>query len=136
MDIQINREICTALAEYNKGLEKNYGNVVLDAPPVNKKYPLTVIQNIRDVANANYNSCYGRVSSKGYKVHIYAQDKGKISRVVIAETIAKNVDDFLGRQVGLIRESYNSIDLENEGTTLHIIMTYSGNLDEYRRKFI
>lgn len=136
MDIQVNKDIYNGLKAYNtSNSTTNYGNTVLEVAPKNKVYPYTLIQVIRDVANPNYNTCFGRVSSKGYRVDIYAQDKGKILRKDIADIISQQVDYFLS-EIGLQRVSYNAIDLENEGTTYHIIMTYSADLDEYRRKFI
>lgn len=136
MDIQVNKDIYNGLKAYNtSNSTTNYGNTVLEVAPKNKVYPYTLIQVIRDVANTNYNTCFGRVSSKGYRVDIYAQDKGKILRKDVADVISQQVDYFLS-EIGLQRVSYNAIDLENEGTTYHIIMTYSADLDEYRRKFI
>lgn len=137
MDIQSNKDIYSGLKGYIQSLgEDNYGNDVLELAPLKPIYPFTLIHTIRDVAVPNYNSCYGRVSSKGYSIDIYAQDKGKISRKDIAEQISVQVDDFMTNYVGLDRASYNDNDLEKEGTVFHITITYSGNLDEYRRKFI
>lgn len=137
MDIQINKYIFEGLKQYNNNLgDKNYGNSVVNLSPINPSYPLTIIQTIRDVANPNYNTCYGRVSSKGYKLDIFAQDMGDIPRDEIAEEVAKLMDNFMSNYVGLNRVSYNFIDLEKEGSLAHIVMTYSKDLDEYRRKFI
>lgn len=138
MDIKINKLIYEGLVNYNNSLDNNYGNTILDLVPLERKqFPYTIVRAIRDTANVNYNTCYGRISSKGYRVDIYAQNKGtKLKRNDIAEYLAQQIDKYMGNIVGLDRVSYNAIDLENEGTTYHIIITYSGNLDEYRRKFI
>lgn len=138
MDIKINKLIYEGLVDYNNSLDNNYGNTILDLVPLERKqFPYTIVRAIRDTANVNYNTCYGRISSKGYRVDIYAQNKGtKLKRNDIAEHLAQQIDKYMGNIVGLDRVSYNAIDLENEGTTYHIIITYSGNLDEYRRKFI
>lgn len=136
MDIQVNKDIYNGLKAYNNTLNKsNYGNTILEVAPKNKVYPYTILHTIRDVANPNYNTLYGRVSSKGYRVDIYAQDKGKVLRKDIADIISQQVDFYMSA-IGLQRVSYNAVDLESEGTTYHIIMTYSADLDEYRRKFI
>lgn len=137
MDLKANKELYYSLKEYNDKLSNNYGNTVLETIPLEKKiYPYTIFRAIRDTSIKNQNSCYGKASQKGYRIDIYAQDKGtKYPRDVIAETIAEKLDDFMSF-VGLDRISFNSIDNENEGTTLHLIITYSGVLDEYRRKFI
>jgi hypothetical protein len=136
MDIKANGELFNSLKLYNDGLQNNFGNKILDAPPLEKKvYPYTIFRTVRDVSKKGYNSCYGKVSSKGFKIDIYAQNKGsKYGKQEIAETIAENIDDFMSF-VGLERTSYNPL-LENEGTTLHIVLVYSGDLDEYRRRFI
>lgn len=134
MDIQVNEDLYNALVQYNAKLEKNFGNTVLKLAPRNKKYPYTIFSTIRDTSINN--NCYGKRSSKGYRLDIYAQDKGtKYDRLEIAEHIAQSLDEFMSL-IGLERVSYNAFDVENEGTTYHIIITYSATLDEYRRKFI
>ena len=136
MDIQINKDIYSNLKEFNDNRGDNYGNKVLEAVPKNKIYPYTVFQTVRDVADTRYNTPFDRVSNKGYRIDIYAQDKGQILRKDIAEQISKIVDFYLSNYYKLTRASFNAIDLENEGTVYHIIMMYSGNLHENRRKFI
>lgn len=134
MDVKINKDIYNGLVNYNKELEDNFGNSIVDLPPVNKKYPYTIFSTIRDVANKNYNSCYGKISNKGYKLDIYAQDKGKIKRNDIAQQLSEQLDTFMNF-VGLSRVSYNEFNSEQQGTVCHIIVTYDNNYDEYRRKF-
>jgi hypothetical protein len=134
MDIQVNKDLYNALVLHNSKLDKNFGNTVLQLAPTNKKYPYTIFSTIRDTSIDN--NCYGKRSNKGYRLDIYAQDKGtKYNRLEIAEHIAQSLDKFMSL-IGLERVSYNAFDVENEGTTYHIIITYSATLDEYRRKFI
>ena len=66
---------------------------------------------------------------------IYAKTKGSVSKQIIARKIAQEVDNYL-TNVGLTRASFNVSDLENDSSIYHIIMTYSGNLYENRRRFI
>ena len=132
MDIQANNELYNSLKKYNLGLTNNFGNTILDVPPVNPKFPFTLLQCIRDVSVSE--AKHGKISDKAYRLDIFAQDKGKFNRRLIAENIANQVDEFMG-YVGLKRVSYNFIDVEGEGALAHIILTYSANLDEYRRRF-
>ena len=135
MDILTYEYLLNGLKEYNKQIEQNYGNVVVATPPTNPTYPLTVFDEIRNVANLNYNSCYERLSSVGYRVDIYAKTKGSVSKQIIARRIAQEVDEYL-TNVGLTRVSFNVSELENDSSIYHIIITYSGNLHENRRRFI
>ena len=135
MDILAYEYMLQGLKDYNATIEQNYGNVVVATPPTNPTYPLTVFDEIRNVANPNYNSCYERVASVGYRANIYAKTKGSISKQIIARRIAQEVDKYL-TNVGLTRVSFNVSELENDSSIYHIIMTYSGNLHENRRNLI
>ena len=135
MDILTYEYLLQGLKDYNSTISENYGNVVVATPPTKPTYPLTIIDEIRNVANPNYNSCYERVSSVGYRVDVYAKTKGSVSKQIIARKIAQEVDNYL-TNVGLTRASFNVSDLENDSSIYHIIMTYSGNLYENRRRFI
>ena len=135
MDILAYEYMLQGLKDYNATIEQNYGNVVVTTPPTNPTYPLTVFDEIRNVANPNYNSCYERVASVGYRADIYAKTKGSVSKQIIARRIAQEVDRYL-TNVGLTRVSFNVSELENDSSIYHIIITYSGNLHENRRKLI
>lgn len=135
MDILAYEYMLQGLKDYNATIEQNYGNVVVSTPPTNPTYPLTVFDEIRNVANPNYNSCYERVASVGYRADIYAKTKGSVSKQIIARRIAQEVDRYL-TNVGLTRVSFNVSELENDSSIYHIIITYSGNLHENRRKLI
>lgn len=135
MDILAYEYMLQGLKDYNATIEQNYGNVVVTTPPTNPTYPLTVFDEIRNVANPNYNSCYERVASVGYRADIYAKTKGSVSKQIIARRIAQEVDRYL-TNVGLTRVSFNVSELENDSSIYHIIITYSGNLHENRRNLI
>ena len=135
MDILAYEYMFEGLKDYNSTIEQNYGNVVVGTPPSNPTYPLTVFDEIRNVANPNYNSCYERVASVGYRADIYAKTKGSVSKQIIARRIAQEVDKYF-TNVGLTRVSFNVSELENDSSIYHIIMTYSGNLNENRRNLI
>ena len=135
MDILAYEAILQGLKEYNGKATQNYGNAIVRTPPTSPTYPLTVFTEIRNVANTNFNSCFERVSSVGYRADIYAKTKGKITKDEIARKIAKLVDEYLNN-IGLTRVSFNISELENDGSIFRIIMTYSGNLHENRKRFI
>lgn len=135
MDILAYEYMLQGLKDYNATIEQNYGNVVVATPPTNPTFPLTVFDEIRNVANPNYNGCFERVASVGYRADIYAKTKGSVTKQIIARRIAQEVDKYL-TNVGLTRVSFNVSELENDNSIYHIIMTYSGNLQEFRRKLI
>lgn len=135
MDILAYDYMLQGLKDYNATIEQNYGNVVVATPPANPTYPLTIFDEIRNVSNVNYNSSYDRVASVGYRADIYAKTKGSVSKQIIARRIAQEVDRYL-TNVGLTRVSFNVSELENDSSIYHIIITYSGNLHENRRKLI
>lgn len=136
MDIQAYSYILNGLKEYNSKLDKNYGNVVVAYPTKNTTYPHTVFDEVRNVANRSYNTPYDKVASVGYRADIYAQTKGNVTKQEIARFIAKEVDNYLTNYVGLLQVSYNVSELENDSSIYHIILTYSGNLYENRRRMI
>jgi hypothetical protein len=135
MDIYAYDYILRGLVEYNKAKGKPRGNVVVPYPTTDTTYPHTVLEEIRNVANPRYNTCYDRVASVGYRADIYAKTKGIISKQMIARECAKVADEYL-TSIGLTRVSFNVNEMENDSAVYHIIMTYSGNLHENRRKLI
>ena len=135
MDIKAFEYLLEGYKAYNASLDNNYGNVVVDLPPISPEFPLTIVTEARNVALSTYSTCYERVASVGYRVDIWAQDKGNVSRLTIARTIAEQADEFF-TTIGLMRVSFNANSLSDEGGSYHIILTYSGNLDETRRRFI
>ena len=134
MDILIYENLLQSLKKFNE-TQKNYGNEIVRLPPTNPVYPLTIFTEIRNVANASFNSCFDRVASVGYRADIYAKTKGNITKDIIAREIAQLVDKYL-TNVGLLRVSFNISELENDSSIFHIIMTYSGNVSEYRKILI
>ena len=135
MDILAYDYIFSGLKEYNSNLTKNYGNAIVSYPTQNPTYPYTVFDEIRNVAHISYNTPYDKVASVGYRADIYAKTKGNVTKQEIARFIAKEVDKYL-TNIGLLQVSYNVSELENDSSIYHIILTYSGNLYENRRKLI
>lgn len=135
MDILAYEYILQGLKDFNQSCNKPYKHEIVEYPTNNTKYPITVFKEIRNIANSNYNSNFDRVSSVGYRADVFAQTKGNITKQTIARECAKLVDKYL-TYIGLTRVSFNVDDNVGDGSLYHIIMTYSGNLHENRRKLI
>jgi hypothetical protein len=135
MDILAYNDLYDGLVDFNEKSGKPRGNSVVHYAPKNPTYPLTIFDEIRNVANPSFNSCFERVASTGYSVRIYAITKGNLTKQQIAREVAQMVDKYL-TYCGLTRVSYNANESVNENSLYEIIMTYSGNLHENRRKFI
>lgn len=135
MDILAYEYLYDGLVDFNEKCGKPRGNSVSHYAPQKPTYPLTVFDEIRNVANSSFNTCFDRVASTGYSVRIYAKTKNKVDKQTIAREIAQMVDKYL-TYCGLTRISYNANESVNDDSIYEIIMTYSGNLHENRRKFI
>lgn len=135
MDILAYNYLYDGLVDMNEKSGKPRGNVIVHYPTANPTYPYTVFDEIRNVANASYNTAFDRVASTGYVARIYAKTKGKVDKQTIAREVAQMVDKYL-TYCGLLRISYNANESVNDNSIYEIIMTYSGNLHENRRKFI
>ena len=140
MDIKTYDYIFEGLKNYNADKGKPYGNKVMQKPPIpNKdnlvKYPITIISEIRNVANESFDSKFDRVANLGYKISVFAKRKGEVESLQIARELSKLANDYL-TNIGLKRVSYNDFDLENDGSIHAIIMTFSGNLHENTRRLI
>lgn len=135
MDILAYNYLYDGLVDFNEKLGKPRGNAIVHYAPEKPTYPLTVFDEIRNVANPSYNTPFDRVSSTGYVARIYAKTKGNITKQQIAREIAQEVDRYL-TACGLLRVSYNANESINDNSIYEIILTYSGNLHENRRKFI
>ena len=134
MDILAYEYLKSGLKDYNSKYGKPHGNSIVGKAPSNPTYPLTIFNEIRNVST-NFNSSFDRVGSVGYSVRIEAKDKGKINNQTIAREIAQFINKYL-ENFKLSRVSYNENTSVNDDSIYEIIMTYSGNLHENRRKFI
>lgn len=135
MDILAYEKLKEGLIDFNEKSGKPYGNVIVPYPTTNSTYPHTVFDEIRNVSNASFNTNFDRVSSLGFVVRIYAKTKGKVDKKTIAREVAQMIDKYLS-SFKLNRISYNAHESINDNSIYEIIMTYSGNLHENRRKFI
>ena len=135
MDIIAYDYLKNGLKEYNEQSGKPHGNVITSYAPSTPTYPLTIFTENRNVANPSFNTDFDRVASTGYTVKVYAKTKGKVDKQTIAREIAQFVDKFLSA-FNLTRISYNETPSVNDDSIYEIIIAYSGNLHENRRKFI
>lgn len=134
MDILAYEYLKEGLKDYNEKSGNPRGNVIVPYPTSNPTYPYTVFDEIRNVGT-NLNSNFDRIGSMGYVARIYAKTKGKVDKQTIAREVAQMVDNYM-RHFKLTRISYNANESVNDNSIYEIIMTYSGNLHENRRKFI
>lgn len=135
MDILTYEYLKEGLKAYNEQNGKPYGNTVVGKAPKNPTYPLTILNEIRNVST-DLNSDYDRVASVGYSVKIEAKNKGtKVENQTIAREVAQFINRYL-EYYNLKRISYNENTSVNDDSIYEIVMTYSGNLHENRRKFI
>ena len=134
MDILAYEYLKDGLKEYNEKIGKPHGNVVVSYPTSNTTFPHTVFDEIRNVGTS-MNSNFDRVASMGYVARVFAKTKGKVDKKTIAREVAQMVDNYM-RQFKLTRISFNANESINDNSIYEIIMTYSGNLHENRRKFI
>jgi hypothetical protein len=132
MDIRTYDWIIRDLILYNDTIEENYGNVVCGVAPTEPTYPLTIIDEIKNVGIKQYHTMFDKLSNISYRIDIYAQDVGTISKQIVARTLAKELDTYMSNFVGLTQLSYNVIPIENDNSLYHIVLIYIGNYHENR----
>lgn len=136
MDILAYEYLKEGMERYNELYGKPYGNSIVEKAPKNPVYPITIFNEIRNVSNPSYNTPFDKVASVGYSVKIEAKNKGtKFKNQTIAREVAQFINKYL-EHFNLLRISYNENTSVNDDSIYEIIMTYSGNLHENRRKFI
>ena len=135
MDILAYEYLKQGLIEYNEKMGKPHGNAIVGYAPKSPTYPLTIFSEIRNTANASFNTNFDRVASTGYSVRIIAKSKNRLDKQTIAREVAHFTDRYLSA-FNLTRISYNENPSVNDDAFYEVIMTYSGNLHENRRKFI
>lgn len=135
MDIQLYDDIFKSFEEYYKKVDE-FDTAISPYPTTDTTYPLIVLEEIRNVADQRFNTCFNRVSSVGYKVDIYAKDIGEYDKQSIARQMAKWADNFLTNYVGLTRVAFVPENLVNDASQYRITMTYNGTFFENRRRIL
>lgn len=137
MDITVYEYIFNKLVEYNSTLPKNYGNVIVGIASLDSTYPQTVFEEIQNAPLRRTNiKSLDRIDNLGYELNIYAKQKGKVDRQIIARQIAKQLDDFLTNTIGLQQLSMNPIPNLNDSSIYRINIRYSAKFYENRRRII
>lgn len=136
MNIWIYDNILEGMKEYNANhSHENYGNTIAPYPTSNTTYPCTFFDEVRNVA-LNGNTCHDAISSMGYRVDIQAKTKGNVLKQTIARKVAKLMNDYLTRVVGLKQVSFNVIPQINDNSIYQITMMYESSFHENRARFI
>ena len=135
MDIYVSDLIYEGLKSYNEIKGKPYGNEVVDEEPLDPIYPLTIIQETRNVQNPNYRNPAELVSSVGYSIEIYAQSMGDKTKKQIARELAKHAFEYM-TSIGLEQSGFVPDGLVRDASLHRIIMTFTGNLHENSRRMI
>jgi hypothetical protein len=138
MEIELYPTIKEGLQEHIKSLNlsKSYNPSVVGFEPSEPKYPLVIIDEVNNVPYQNMRSFRQTVSDKSYRVDIYAETKGSISKQEIARTIMKHCNDYLAC-IGLKQVSMNTF--ANDGTNgklYHIVLMYSARYFENKQYFV
>lgn len=135
MDIYASELIYEGLKSYNENMGKPFGNEVVDEEPLDPIYPLTIIQETRNVQNPNYRSPMERVASIGFSVEIYAQDMGDKTKKQVARELAKLAFEYM-TAIGFEQSGFVPDGLVRDASLHRIIMTFTGNLHENSRRLI
>ncbi len=138
MEIELYEIIKKGLQDYIKSLNlsKSLNPSVVGFEPSNPTYPLVIIDEVNNVPYQNMRSVRQTVSDKSYRVDIYAETKGSISKQEIARKIMKYCDDYL-THIGLKQLSMNIF--ANDGTNgklYHIVLMYSARYFENKQYFV
>lgn len=101
-----------------------------------RTFPLVVM---REISNIKSNEIDGRIgleqhSNITYELDIFAIDIGNKSRITIARSIQKDVDNFFSNMLGLTR-IYASPTSNIDQNVYRVLMRYSGTFNEFRSSF-
>lgn len=137
MDIQVYEDMVEAVKYCNSKINKNYGNVIVRYQTANSTYPHTVVREIRNKTLQGYGTRREKVSTLGYRITIFAKDKGTVSKQQIARELMKHIDDFMQYNIGLELVNMNEGDLENSNSDIYPIdLFYNTNWYENRRRIV
>ena len=138
MEIELYEKIKKGLQDHIKSLDlsKSYNPSVVGFAPSEPKYSLVIIDEVNNSPYLNMSSFRQIVSDKSYRVDIYAETKGSISKQEIARTLMKHCNDYL-TYIGLKQVSMNTF--ANDGTNgklYHIVLMYSARYFENKQYFV
>jgi hypothetical protein len=138
MEIELYDNIKKGLQDHIKSLNlsKSYNPSVVGFEPSEPSYPLVIIDEVNNVPYQNMRNFRQTVSDKSYRVDIYAETKGSISKQEIARMLMKHCNDYL-TCIGLKQVSMNTF--ANDGTNgklYHIVLMYSARYFENKQYFV
>jgi hypothetical protein len=136
LDIYTYDYLLTGFRNYVKQKGTPFGVAIVEYATSDTTYPHIIFDETRNTSLRRTNTPVDNVSSLAYTLDIFAKTiDEKNNKKHVARELAKLCDEFL-THFGLERISFNQDFSVNESSICHIILTYSGNLFENRRKFI
>lgn len=138
MQTELYEEIKKGLQDHFASLElsKSYKPSVVGFEPSSPTYPLIIIDEVDNTPYQNMSHYRQTVASVSYKVDIYAETKGSITKQQIARTLMKHCDNYF-RCINLKQVSMNPFP--NDGTNgklYHIVLMYSARFFENKQYFV
>jgi hypothetical protein len=133
MDIQIGNDIFEALKHYSKEIGSPYDCEIVQYPPSSPTFPLVVFDEINNLESQTYRSNFDRISTLGYRLDVFAKPKDGVDKRTIAREVAKKLNDFLTKYVGLTQLSFNVMPQINHNSIYQITITYLARLHENRK---
>lgn len=138
MQTELYEEIKKGVQNYfaSVPLTKSYKPSIVGFAPSSPTYPLIVIDEVDNTPYQHMTHARQTVASVSYKIDIYAETKGNISKQQIARTLMKHCDDYC-KNIGLTQVSMNAF--ANDGTNgklYHIILMYSARFFENKQYFV
>ena len=137
MDIQLYNDILDGLKKWNTAQGAPFGNSVAPMQTTDTKYPLSVFAEINNTANRQFNTCYDRLATLGYRLTVFAKDYRKdgvkVDKQSVARQVAQTMNEFLTDVVGLHQIGFSARPLLNDNSIFQIDLTYAADLHENRR---
>jgi hypothetical protein len=138
MEIELYEKIKNGLKDHIESLElpKIENPSVVGVAPTSPKYPLIIIDEIGNPPYQNMIGLRQTVRDMSYRVDIYAEDKGSLSKQMLARKLMKVCDEYL-THIGLKQISMNPFQNDGvNGKLYHIVLVYSVRYFENKQYFV
>jgi hypothetical protein len=135
MDIQVYENILQGLKDHNKAIGAPHGNAVVRYPTAESTYPHAYFRETTNLADPVYNGRLDKVSTLGYALTVYAKQKNKVPKDIIAREVAQELNSYLTEVVGLKQIGYNYLPQVNDNSICAVVITYTVQLHENRQRF-
>lgn len=133
-----------ALIEFNN--KSGFGATLSRYSPEEPKYPLIIMDEIRNQPISSYTNYREEISSLGYRVDIFAKTalitkpnktKEPYTKQQICREIMKFVVDFMQYKIGLRLISNNAFDsVGTQGELYQIVLVFQQNHNDKREIFV